>query len=564
LKLIEFSVTNFRSITSAHKIPISGTTILIGRNNEGKSNILKALSISMNILQRHAMEERRGYLLLRRPYRKDESQYYWERDFPIALQNRKSANQSIFKLEFELDQSEIAEFKNQIKSNLNGTLPLLIKIGKDDKPTIKVNKRGRGSKTLNAKSAKISEFIARRIFFNHIPAVRTDREALSVIEEMLSRELRVLERDTKYIEALGTIRELQKPILRNLAQRIKEPLSEFLPNINSVRIDIPEKLRRVAPMRDFEVVIDDGTPTSIELKGDGVKSLAALGLLKNKSIKSGISVIAIEEPESHLHPEAIHQINEVVCSLVDENQVIITTHNPLFVDRDNIKSNIIIDRGKVTPAKGVREIRDLLGIKASDNLINANYALIVEGDDDKLSLTSLLKYLSEKAGRALKNRLFVIEPIGGAGNLSYKLSLMKTALCKYHVLLDNDDAGRQSFQKANNEKLLSVQDCTLVNCRGMVNSEFEDSIDPTLYKDAVLSEFGVNLNSTKFRGGEKWSDRMKSVFMDQGKPWNKQIRQHVKNVVANCIAENPKNALHANKRNSIDSLVNALELMIKG
>lgn len=435
MRLIEFSVTNFRSITSAHKVPISGTTILIGRNNEGKSNILRALSIAMNILQRHAMEERRGSYSVRRAYtyRKDETLYFWERDFPITLQSRQGKNQSIFKLEFELDYAEIDEFKNEIQSHLNGTLPLLIQIGKDNKPSIKVNKRGRGSKTLNSKSTKIAEFIARRIFFNHIPAVRTDREALAVIGEMLSRELRVLEKDTNYQNALKTISDLQKPILKNLAHRIKEPLSEFLPNIKGVEIQIVENLRRVTPFRDFEVVIDDGTPTNIEFKGDGVKSLAALGLLKNKSIKSGISVIAIEEPESHLHPEAIHQINDVICSLVDENQVIISTHNPLFVDRDNVKSNIIIDCGKAKTAKSVREIRDLLGIKASDNLINANYALVVEGDDDKVSLTSLLKQLSDKISKALKSKLFVIEPIGGAGNLSYKLSLMKTALCVYHV-----------------------------------------------------------------------------------------------------------------------------------
>ena len=561
MRLIEFSVTNFRSITSAHKVPISGTTILIGRNNEGKSNVLKALSIAMNTLQRHAMAERRGYLV-RRSYKKDESQYYWERDFPIVLQNRKGINQSIFKLEFKLDQKEVDEFKNEIQSNLNGTLPLLIKIGKDDRPSIKVNKRGRGSKTLNSKSSKIAEFIARRIFFNHIPAVRTDREAMSVIGEMLMRELRVLERDQEYQDALKIIIDLQKPILESLAQRIKEPLSEFLPNIKSVKIQIPENLRIFAPLRDFEVVIDDGTPTNIELKGDGVKSLAALGLLKNKSIKSGISVIAIEEPESHLHPEAIHQINEVVCSLVDENQVIITTHNPLFVDRNNIKSNII-DSGKATPAKSVKEIRELLGIKASDNLINANYALVVEGEDDKMALTALLKQLSEKISKSLKNKLFVIESIGGTGNLSYKLSLMKTSLCIYHVLLDNDDAGRQSFLKASNEKLLSIQNCTMVNCRGMVNSEFEDCIDPKIYKREIFDQFGVTLDSRKFRGNGKWSERIKSVFMDQGKPWDKKIEQNVKNVVAICVSLNPKNALNVHKRNSIDSLVNALERMLK-
>jgi predicted ATP-dependent endonuclease of OLD family len=48
--------------------------------------------------------------------------------------------------------------------------------------------------------------------------------------------------------------------------------------------------------------VDDGTETSLALKGDGVKSLAALSLLKEKEKLLGTSIIAMEEPESHLHP----------------------------------------------------------------------------------------------------------------------------------------------------------------------------------------------------------------------------------------------------------------------
>ena len=42
MKLSAFSVTNYRSITSANKIKLDDLTILLGKNNEGKSNIIKA------------------------------------------------------------------------------------------------------------------------------------------------------------------------------------------------------------------------------------------------------------------------------------------------------------------------------------------------------------------------------------------------------------------------------------------------------------------------------------------------------------------------------------------
>lgn len=481
MRLVSFSVTNFRSITAAHRVKISGTTVLIGRNNEGKSNILKALSFAMNALLDHATRHQINHIFIRRRiYKRDDSYFFWERDFPIALQNRKGIKQSIFRLEFELSDKKINEFKNEFNCNLNGTLPIAIHIGEDNKPTIKVTKQGKGSKILNSKSDKIADFIGRRIFFNYIPAIRTDKEAISVISDMLTQELRVLESDDNYQKALETITNLQRPVLEKLATKIKEPLSEFLPNIKTVRIDVTDDIRRTSFRRDFEVIVDDGTPTNIEFKGDGVKSLAALGLLKNRDTKAGASVIAIEEPESHLHPAAIHQLNEIISALSEKNQVIVTTHNPLFVDRMNVKSNVIIDKGKATPAKNVRQIRELLGIKASDNLINANYALVVEGEEDKTALSPLLYNLSPKIAKAIRSNLLVIETLAGAGNLPYKLSLMKNALCSYHVLLDNDDAGRKSFEKARNSGLLTIKSCTFATCKGMQNSEFEDCINPDI------------------------------------------------------------------------------------
>lgn len=562
MKLVNFSVTNFRSITAAHRVAVSETTILIGRNNEGKSNLLKALAIAMRVLQDHARYQRRP-TFRRNPFRVSEDEYSWERDFPIAFQSRTGQKQSIFRLEFELHDNDVADFYTEIGSSLNGSLPLELRIGQENRPSVRVSKQGRGSKTLNAKSTKIAVFIASRIYFNYIPAVRTDQEALGVISEMVSRELSTLERDAQYLEALKTIAELQRPLLDNLAQRIKDPLSEFLPNIKDVRIEISEGTRRFAQRRDFQVVIDDGTPTNIELKGDGVKSLATLGLLKNRLSDAPASIIAIEEPESHLHPAAIHQLNEIIASLASDNQIIISSHNPLFVDRETVRSNIIIDGGKATPAKNIQQIRDLLGVKASDNLVNASYALVVEGTEDKVALKALLSSLSSRIAKWLKSNLLVIEPIGGAGNLPYKLSLIKNALCVYHVLLDNDDAGKDAFRRAEADGLLSLRNCTFVTCPGMGASEFEDCLDLDVYRESIQQEYGVYLGGPAFQGNNKWSDRLKATFLQQGKLWDDSVESAIKDIVAKCVASAPKNALNEHKRSSIDALVTSLENLIK-
>ena len=112
MKLLTFSVTNSRSITKAHKINLEAFTVLVGKNNEGKSNLLTALNIAMEILLDHA---RKGNIEMKRRYSRNMI-YEWERDFPIQLQNRKRGLESIFKLEFKLEGEELTEFQKNTGS----------------------------------------------------------------------------------------------------------------------------------------------------------------------------------------------------------------------------------------------------------------------------------------------------------------------------------------------------------------------------------------------------------------------------------------------------------------
>ena len=52
MRLKEFTVRNFRSISEGHKLPIDKNfTVLLGKNNEGKSNLLRALALAIKILK---------------------------------------------------------------------------------------------------------------------------------------------------------------------------------------------------------------------------------------------------------------------------------------------------------------------------------------------------------------------------------------------------------------------------------------------------------------------------------------------------------------------------------
>ena len=550
MQLVNFSVTNYRSITKAHKINLQNITVLVGRNNEGKSNILMALNVAMETMMQHANHAN-----------VHERLYDWQRDFPVQLQQRKNNLDSIFRLNFRLNHDENTEFFRTTGIRSNEDIPIELKYGQDNRAKITVPKKG--SSSFNDKSEKVTAFICERIAINYIQAVRTEDMAMDVIHRLISTELSKLYDNEEYKSAEQTIYNLQEAVYNDIANRILAPLQEFLPQLTNV--EIKSRGRRLVWRgfrNDVDVILNDGTPTSILYKGDGIKSLVSLAILKESKNEIGASIIAIEEPESHLHPEAIHSLVNVINGISENHQVIITTHNPLFVQRNNISNNIIVDHGTAKPAKNIKEIRELLGVLPEDNLINASHVL-VEGEDDKIALNKILSSLSPTIKDALIKNKLVIQPLAGATNLNYELSRLRSYVCRYFVFLDADEAGYDAAEKAIEKGLLSESDVKYSICNGNNTAEFEDCLKKDFYIEAIRNKFSVDLGVTSFRNSKKWSDRVKTVFLSQGQRWTDAVEKKVKMEVTKLIpVEDADSVLDEHKRGSIDALVNALENML--
>lgn len=558
MKLSDFSVVNYRSITTARKIKTNNMTVLVGKNNEGKSNILRALTLAMDIMKIYSKDPRSLQIAVR-PYLKNH--YSWEKDYPISLQEKNPNGWSSIDLNFELDEQDILAVRSMTGIRLSGCIPVRVSTN-GAAAKIDIPKRGTAAFADADNKKKIIEYVCFKIDFNFIPAVRTEYDALRVVDSLIEKSLETLDTNPDYINAMNKIEELQQGILDGISNQIIEPLQEFLPTVRNVQIHIQNERRRIAMRRNTEIIIDDGTPTPIQQKGDGIKSLTALAILNIPARVDRVSVVAIEEPESHLHPESARQLYDTIMSLSQTHQIVLTTHSPLFVNRTNLKENIIVNDGKATPVKKIKEIRDVLGIHISDNLTNAEHVLIVEGEDDKIALEKLLPSMSTKIKRAIQNGTFIIDYIGGAGNLPYKLSFYRNLQCKYHVLLDNDDAGRHAGSEAERQGLLDVRNVTYAICNGSPNAEIEDCYNKAVYENAILNEFGVNINVAEFRGNKKWSDRIAGCFLSQGKLWNDAMEKRVKLVVANEISEEVDTVLNEHKRSSMDALVTSLETLL--
>ena len=118
MRLVEFSVTNYRSITSAHKIALKNLTVLVGKNNEGKSNLLRALNVAMNAVIFHSRNGGRPLNYYK------QLDYDWHRDFPLQYQERTSGLESIFRLNFRLEDDELNEFHSVTKIRGNEDIPI--------------------------------------------------------------------------------------------------------------------------------------------------------------------------------------------------------------------------------------------------------------------------------------------------------------------------------------------------------------------------------------------------------------------------------------------------------
>jgi putative ATP-dependent endonuclease of OLD family len=268
MKLTYFSIGDYRSISKAVLNDLQAAAILIGPNNEGKSNILQGLNACLTLLTEGRVVRSKDELRLYY----DRDTYDWSLDYPIRKQ-RDRVGESVFVLKFKLSPTERQQFQSTTGSALNEALPIELRFGPQT-ATFRVLKQGRGGTALTAKPAKICEFISQTLDFVYIPAIRAADQSKELVNELVSLELRRLEKNPRYLELVNEVEVLQKPVLEGLASRLEGNLRKFLgSSLKGVKLNMS---RHRLLGRSCRIVVDDGTPTVLERKGDGVQSLVAI------------------------------------------------------------------------------------------------------------------------------------------------------------------------------------------------------------------------------------------------------------------------------------------------
>jgi len=570
MKLVVFKLENYRSISQSHRLAFGKSlTTLIGPNNEGKSNILRALVAALKIITTFAQ---RGFILSRganlrlRAIGAGSSRrlYTWETDFPLSLQEAHPDGATLFVAEFQTTPSEAKRFETTIGRKLEGILSFEIRCSAAE---WNLFVRDGGATLIHPNHFRSAcQLVSQAISPQYIPSVRTAESAQEIVYGIIRSEFAALKAKKQYRDAVRAIAAIEKPVLAMLSKAVTETLHEFLPTVMRVRLKLSEKEQEEAIRQACSIIVHDGTETDLNQKGDGIQSLAAMSLMRYAALRSAGKrriILAVEEPETHLHSKAIHQLRNVLNEIAVNNQVIITTHNPVFVNREQIGTNILVSANNASPATSAEQIREMLGVRPSDNLRHAEVVLVVEGEDDRIALEALLKQYSITLRAGLSNGVLAIDPLHGSTNLTFKLSLIRAALCSAFVFVDFDGAGKKAVEKALADRVLSKADLKFAMCRGKDESELEDLYSLSFCEPVVKAAFGVDLVKPLMRGRRKWVDRVGECFQKQGQAWDDGTKAAVKAKIAAAVVASPNLALQKATRAPFDALVKALEERVK-
>jgi predicted ATP-dependent endonuclease of OLD family len=395
LKLTGIEISNFRSIGDMPVVlvPWQKCNILVGRNNTGKSNVIRAFRKIRDIF------DNRG----------------WAIKIDAIDRPKRQANIEIsFKLIFEREAvKDNQELLEKIKEDVF-VFEFSEKIGNTGVSIVDTS-------LSSIRDFHIFNFLISKLSNNSFRSVPTDQQRqdalLSIAPEFFRTfflnsippihtipEFRQIQDGDEYsFDGKSLVLELakyQNPVFgrdddKKKFRRIEELVQKLL--------HLPDAKLEVTRESPTIVIESGGTRLPLSSYGTGVHELIIL-LTAVLSIEN--SICCIEEPEIHLHPTLQREFIEFITTETS-NQYLITTHSSTLINANltmppETKHQIQVFHLKladgVTVGGPVIETLDSLtalndlGVKASD-ILQANSIIWVEGPSDRIYLNHWISLL---------------------------------------------------------------------------------------------------------------------------------------------------------------------------
>jgi len=283
--------------------------------------------------------------------------------------------------------------------------------------------------------------------------------------------------------------------------------------------------------RSLQVVPKEGDEVrTFEELGTGQEQLLALVFAHAyaKAFYGGI-VLAIEEPEAHLHPLAQEWLARKIHQMAaDGLQIVITTHSPHFVDVLNLEGLVLVRKNNDNATvvcqltkeqlaeyckkhgshqqKTIPEtILPFYANQSTQEILNGFFAkkiVLVEGQTEQFALPVYLG----KVGMDVTKEGIAIVPVMGKGSLAKWWRLFTAYGIPTYVIFDNDSKDDQTATKRR-DVLTTLQ---LDNADGIISSE-----DWLIYEN--LCVFGKDFEATmraNFLGYQEKEQEAKEILGD--------------------------------------------------
>lgn len=239
--------------------------------------------------------------------------------------------------------------------------------------------------------------------------------------------------------------EIKNAVRVGLNKVIKENINEFDTNryfgINNKKVIFESIIS----------VFENDIP--LENKGKGIENLIKTKIALNKS-KTKLDLVMIEEPENHLCHSNLLKMLEQIKEQVENNQIIITTHNNLIASRLNLRNVIWIDKEKSESLGDIDSKISKFFEKVDNNnflqLLLAKKVILVEGATEYLLIPSIYEKVT---GAKMENDGITVISCNGISYKNY-LEIGKKANKKIAVITDNDKSQDKidEMNEFNNDK----------------------------------------------------------------------------------------------------------------
>lgn len=433
---------------------------LSGKNNSGKSNIIKALLTFLTYNFRIFTQQQAGPI-------------NYNSDYPCWKSKDKNKEPIYIEISIELDKNNDAGlykfireliFKEGETTAVEKELLVIKAINQPDKNATNINILfGEHSIDDEYKKEELLNRIRSSegiIFHNSTenePFYFIQRRRDSLSSYLSNEDLELITKKKQTLEsAVKKSLKRQQTEFSSLLGRLTEKYDVSI-GIPSFEID----------RENIEISLKEkGIEVSLEDWGSGTKNrtLILLNLMNAKRIQESTNlnkrltpIVVIEEPESFLHPSAQAEFGRILQDLALEFkiQILVATHSPYLLSHKEPQANLLLERDLGSKEKGSKLIETggnkwyepfalSLGISGDDFgplrstiFSEKSDIILVEGESDKEYFELLKKPKHGNNKLKFNGEIF---PYGGAGNIKNNILLrfIKERFTRFLVTIDLD------------------------------------------------------------------------------------------------------------------------------